>query len=141
MKFLRPTLMIAAATLAAAPALAAPNGNGRTAPESHASATCQPGAQRNSRECPAQKQSQKQAQKQAPVQQKSAQRQDHGGHEPRVGDRFSRNDDAMRVQNPGRHGLDPNGTYYRSGQQVIRIDPQTSQIIAIVGLATAILGG
>ena len=61
-------------------------------------------------------------------------------HDYRVGDRVVDFNDLVLIRDPGRYGLDPYGTYYKAGDQVIKVDSQTSQIMAMVGLVSAILG-
>ena len=43
------------------------------------------------------------------------------------------------IRNPGRWGLDPNETYYRIGDQVLRVDRDTKVVLDLIGAAAAIL--
>lgn len=60
-----------------------------------------------------------------------------------VGDRIDTVDldRYVIVQDPGRYGLDPYGTYYRADDYVVQVDRESRELMALVGLATAILGG
>lgn len=55
----------------------------------------------------------------------------------RVGDRIT--GDYVVIRNPGRWGLDPNETYYRIGDQVLRVDRDTKVVLDLIGAAAAIL--
>lgn len=62
-------------------------------------------------------------------------RDDHTRHSYRRGDRVP--DGYIRISHPERYGLD-NGTYYHRGGDVIRVDPDTQKILAVVGLIRAL---
>ncbi|OWU83884.1 hypothetical protein ATO6_15820 [Oceanicola sp. 22II-s10i] len=66
---------------------------------------------------------------------------DRHHHRYRAGDRIIDYNDLVLIRDPGRYALDPYGTYYRSGDYVIRVDRQTNEVLSLIGLATAILGG
>jgi len=53
------------------------------------------------------------------------------------GDRIS--GDYVILRNPGRHGLDPDETYYRVGDRVYRVDRETREILDLIGAAAAVL--
>ncbi|SDH96933.1 excinuclease ABC subunit A [Lutimaribacter saemankumensis] len=55
----------------------------------------------------------------------------------RVGDRIT--GDYVVIRNAGRWGLDPNETYYRIGDQVLRVDRDTKMVLDLIGAAAAIL--
>jgi hypothetical protein len=55
----------------------------------------------------------------------------------RIGDRID--DRFIRVDDPYRYGLNPDYYYYRTLDQVFRVDPETRQVLAIIGLVDAIL--
>lgn len=55
----------------------------------------------------------------------------------RVGDRIS--GDYIVIRDPGRWGLDPDETYYRVGDQVLRVDRDTKRVLDLIGAAAAIL--
>lgn len=46
--------------------------------------------------------------------------------------------DYVVIRNPGRYGLDPNETYYRVGDQVVRVDRNTREILDLIGAAAAV---
>ncbi|MEC9104167.1 MAG: hypothetical protein VX878_10180 [Pseudomonadota bacterium] len=61
---------------------------------------------------------------------------------PRVGDRLDGSYYGSRyilVRDPGGYGLDPYGTYYRVDGQVIQVDRETSEVIALIGAVSNIL--
>ena len=43
------------------------------------------------------------------------------------------------VQDPGRYGLDPYGTFYRIDGNVYRVDRETQEVLALLGAVSAIL--
>ena len=43
------------------------------------------------------------------------------------------------MRDPGGYGLDPYGTYYRVDGQVIQVDRETSEVIALIGAVSNIL--
>jgi len=47
--------------------------------------------------------------------------------------------DYVIIRNPGRYGLDPDETYYRVGDQIVRVDRDTRKILDFIGAAAAIL--
>jgi hypothetical protein len=47
--------------------------------------------------------------------------------------------DYVILRNPGRHGLDPDETYYRVGDRVYRVDRETREILDLIGAAAAVL--
>jgi hypothetical protein len=47
--------------------------------------------------------------------------------------------DYIVIRNPGRYGLDPNETYYRVGDQVVRVDRETREILDLIGAVAAVL--
>ncbi len=47
--------------------------------------------------------------------------------------------DHVILRNPGRHGLDPNETYYRVGDRVYRVDRETREVLDLIGAAAAVL--
>ncbi|PJE37153.1 excinuclease ABC subunit A [Pseudooceanicola lipolyticus] len=55
----------------------------------------------------------------------------------RIGDRIQR--DYVVIERTARHGLDPNGTYYRVNGGVYQVDRQTREILGIIGLAARVL--
>jgi hypothetical protein len=55
----------------------------------------------------------------------------------RIGDRID--DDYIILRHPGRHGLDPNETYYRVGDQIYRVNRETREILDLIGAAAAVL--
>ncbi|MGR3272246.1 excinuclease ABC subunit A [Thalassococcus profundi] len=54
-----------------------------------------------------------------------------------VGDRID--GDYVIIRDPGRWGLNPDYTYYRTGDQIFRVDRETRQVLDIIGLASALL--
>lgn len=131
---MRPIILLATLAVAATPAFAGPkdhgNGQGHGKMKAHQSARagCPPGLAKKSPAC---------------VPPGLAKKQDHDRdvrHHYRVGDRIDY-DNVILIQDPGHYGLDPYGTYYRAGDRVIRVDRETSEVIALIGLARAILGG
>ncbi len=58
-----------------------------------------------------------------------------------IGEEIVDFDDLVLIRDPGRYGLDPYGTYYRAGEEVIRVDRETQEVIAMIGLARAVLEG
>ncbi len=59
----------------------------------------------------------------------------NGGY--RVGDRIT--GDYVVIRDPGRWGLTPGETYYRVGDQVLRVDRDTKLVLDLIGTAAAIL--
>ncbi len=51
----------------------------------------------------------------------------------------ARIDDYIVVRDPGRYGLDPSGTYYRSGDYLYRMNRETREVIALIGAVADIL--
>lgn len=138
MTFMRPAMLIAAAAVAAAPALAEPKGHGNKFKGNHghaAASACPPGLAKKGNGC------------QPPGLAKKDGRHYDRDHDRdrdyryRVGDRIDSYDNIVLIRDPGRYGLDPYGTYYRTDQHVIRVDRETNQVLALVGLVSAILGG
>ncbi|MCA0920046.1 S26 family signal peptidase [Pseudooceanicola nanhaiensis] len=53
-----------------------------------------------------------------------------------VGDRFYPDrGDYVVIRDPDRYGLDPNYRYYRDDNQLFRLDRDTMEIVALMGLA------
>ena len=55
----------------------------------------------------------------------------------RVGDRIV--GDYVVIRDPSRWGLDPDYTYYRTGDEIFRVDRDTRRVLAFIGLASALL--
>lgn len=55
----------------------------------------------------------------------------------RVGDRIG--DTYVLIQDPRQYGWDPAYTYYRAQDRVVRVDPDTQRVMAIIGLVDALL--
>ena len=55
----------------------------------------------------------------------------------RVGDRVT--GEYIVIRDPGRWGLAPHETYYRIGDQVLRVDRDTKVVLDLIGAAAAIL--
>ena len=47
--------------------------------------------------------------------------------------------DYIILRNPGRHGLDPDETYYRVGDRVYRVNRETREVLDLIGAAAAVL--
>ncbi len=47
--------------------------------------------------------------------------------------------DYVVIREPGRYGLDPYGTYYRVGDQVLRVDRDTREVLDLIGAAARVL--
>lgn len=47
--------------------------------------------------------------------------------------------DYIVIRDPGRYGLNPGETYYRIGDQVVRVDRDTREILDLIGAAAAVL--
>ncbi|QFT81273.1 hypothetical protein FIU89_11690 [Roseovarius sp. THAF27] len=47
--------------------------------------------------------------------------------------------DYIVIRDPGRYGLDPYGTYCRVGDQVLRVDRDTREVLDLIGAAARIL--
>lgn len=112
---------LAAATFALP--LAAFAGNGNAHGKGHAAAGCPPGLAKKHDAC-------------IPP-----------GHAKRHDDRvyharYSRGDHItagyILLQNPARYGLDPDGSYYQVGDEVYRVDNETRQVLAVIGLISAL---
>ncbi|WP_225027123.1 hypothetical protein [Xinfangfangia pollutisoli] len=58
-------------------------------------------------------------------------------HVYRVGDYIQR--DYVVVRDPAPYGLDPRGTYWRVGDNLFRVDGQSGQVLATLGLVSALL--
>ena len=58
-------------------------------------------------------------------------------YEYRIGERVD--SDYVVIERPQRYGLDPNATYYRVGDGVYQVDRETSEILAVIGLANRLL--
>ncbi|WP_338547762.1 excinuclease ABC subunit A [Roseovarius phycicola] len=54
-----------------------------------------------------------------------------------AGDRI--NGDYIILRNPGRHGLDPDETYYRVGDYVYRVDRDTREVLDLIGAIARVL--
>lgn len=48
--------------------------------------------------------------------------------------------DYVLIRDPRRYGLDPRHTYWRTDGYVCRVDRQTGEVLALIGLARPILG-
>ena len=141
MKMRRAPLLIAAAALAAAPALAEPKGHGpKGKGNGHAAAFCPPGLAKKGNGCRPPGLAKKDRHHDD---YRDAYRDDRrdGRYRYRVGDRIVDYDDLILIRDPGRYGLDPRWTYYRANDQVIRVDRETDQVLSLIGLVSAILGG
>ena len=61
---------------------------------------------------------------------------------PQVGDHLDGAHFGTRyilIRDPGRYGLDPYGTYYRVDGQVIQVNRETQEVLALIGAVSAIL--
>ena len=47
--------------------------------------------------------------------------------------------DYIVIRHPGRHGLDPDQTYYRVGDYVYRVDRDTAEVLDLIGAVTRVL--
>ncbi|MBW4708568.1 excinuclease ABC subunit A [Roseobacter sp. YSTF-M11] len=47
--------------------------------------------------------------------------------------------DYVIIRDPGRYGLNPNGTYYRVDDYVLRVDRETREVLDLIGAVAAIL--
>lgn len=54
-----------------------------------------------------------------------------------IGDRIY--GDYIIIRNPGRHGLDPDETYYRVGDYVYRVDRDTREVLDLIGAIARVL--
>ncbi|WP_417605027.1 excinuclease ABC subunit A [Primorskyibacter flagellatus] len=63
---------------------------------------------------------------------------DHDRYHYRVGE-VVRRGDYIIIREPGRYGLDPSDTYYRVGDQVLRVDRETREVLDLIGAVAAIL--
>ncbi len=64
-------------------------------------------------------------------------RDDDHGHVYRVGDIIR--DRYIILRDPLTYGLDPNGTYWRVGDNLFRVDGETGRVLAALGLINALL--
>lgn len=126
-----PAAALLALVLAAQPALAEKGGNVHSRKHGHddhrSAAFCPPGLAKKSPAC-------------VPPGQAKAYRDDRdhdGRYHVRIGDRVDRR--FVLVEDPRRYRLDPTYRYYRYGGELYRVDPQTLQVIAILGLVDALL--
>ena len=62
---------------------------------------------------------------------------DHYEARYRAGDRID--DGYIIVRDPTRWGLNPDYTYYRTGDEIFRVDRDTRQVLDFIGLASALL--
>ncbi|MGR3321609.1 MAG: excinuclease ABC subunit A [Pseudooceanicola sp.] len=137
---MRHLMIIAALALTGAPAMADPGGNKHA--RDYAQAGCPPGLAKKNNGC-------------RPPGLAKKQRRSDGYHDRdgyydrdryydrtryRVGQEIIDFDDLVLIRDPGRYGLDPYGTYYRDREHVIRVDRETQEVLALVGLVSAILG-
>jgi hypothetical protein len=53
-----------------------------------------------------------------------------------IGERI---DGGHIIRHPGRHGLDPNQTYYRVGDYVYRVDRETRAVLDLIGAVARVL--
>jgi hypothetical protein len=58
-------------------------------------------------------------------------------HRYRVGDRID--DGYIIIRDPGRWGLNPAHTYYRTGDEIFRVDRETRRVLDFIGLASVLL--
>lgn len=139
MNMFRAPLLIAAAAVAAAPALAEPKGHGNKWKGHHGQSAsfCPPGLAKKGNGC----QPPGHAKKDRYHDDYRDARDDDRDYRYRVGDRIVDYGDLVLIRDPGRYGLDPRWTYYRTADHVIRVDRDTNQVLALVGLVSAILGG
>lgn len=97
----------------------------------HAQAWCPPGLAKKSPACI------------PPGQAKKYSRRDHDWDRDRDWDRYirigDRIDDRWVRIDPYRYGLNPGYDYYRADERVFRVDPQTRQVLAFIGLLEALL--
>ncbi|MGY9049472.1 MAG: excinuclease ABC subunit A [Rhodobacterales bacterium] len=130
-------LALAAFALTSAPAMAAPNG-------------CPPGLANKSDHCQPPGQGKKVEKRQVDrhddrrddrhdMDRRRSDHQDNDRREYRYhkGERIDR--DYTVIRDPRRYGLNPNHTYYRSGDEVFRVDKDSRKVLEIIGLAAAIL--
>ena len=54
-------------------------------------------------------------------------------------DRHYNTDDYVILGDPLRYGLDPDRTYYRLGDEVVRVDRETGEILNFIGSLAALL--
>ena len=54
-------------------------------------------------------------------------------------DRYYITDDYVVLGDPLRYGLDPDRTYYRLGDEVVRVDRETGEILNFIGSLAALL--
>jgi hypothetical protein len=59
------------------------------------------------------------------------------GHDYREGDRIR--DGYVVLRDPWRYRLDPDGTYWRVGDALYRVNPETGRVLAVLGLLSALL--
>lgn len=141
MKMMRPTMVIAALALVATPALADPGGKGhgnKWKGNNHSASFCPPGLAKKGNGCRPPGLAKKDHDDDH---YRESRRDDHDHYHYRVGDRIVDYDNIVLIREPARYGLDPYGTYYRADDYVIRVDRETNQVMALVGLVSAILGG
>jgi hypothetical protein len=55
----------------------------------------------------------------------------------RIGDRID--GDYTRLDRPWKYGLERNGTYYRAGDYIYRVDRDTREVLDLIGAAAAVL--
>ena len=53
-----------------------------------------------------------------------------------IGDRI---DAGHILRHPGRHGLDPDETYYRVGDYVYRVDRDTREVLDLIGAVARVI--
>lgn len=150
MKLMRPTMMIAALAVVATPVLADPGGKGhgnKFKNHGQSASFCPPGLAKKGNGCRPPGLAKKDRHHDDHYREvrrdrdRDHDRYDHDRYRYRVGDRIVNYDNVILIRDPGRYGLDPYGTYYRADDYVIRVDRKTNQVMALVGLVTAILGG
>lgn len=54
-----------------------------------------------------------------------------------IGDRIG--GEYIHIRHPGRHGLDPDQTYYRAGDYVYRVDRDTREVLDLIGAVARVL--
>lgn len=62
---------------------------------------------------------------------------DHHTHYYRIGDRIP--DGYVLVRDPWRYGYREPGTYWRVGDSLFRVNSQTGEVLAVLGLVSALL--
>lgn len=58
-------------------------------------------------------------------------------HHYQVGDRYD--GDRIIIRDPSRYGLSPAYTYYRNDDIIYRVDPETRQVLNVIGAISSLL--